>query len=171
MDNSMSTLINPTFSLAPGDGRIREQQQHLLMQQQLQPIISATPIANGGGVSSISAQMVQMGSVPATKPILVSSAAVSAPVSATGATLVMDYTTDFPELPIAVAPTSAHENGTGSHTAWTKPMKLRSSNVSLVFHLPIEERSSGGQPFGEKLSREQERCNQIAQETSESTCF
>jgi rRNA processing protein Krr1/Pno1 len=51
-------------------------------------------------------------------------------------------------------------------SAKVKP--IRSSNVSLVFHLPMDERASGGQPFGEKLSREQERCNQIAHETNTS---
>jgi len=126
----------PPFSLAPGDGRGAA------------PILLAQP-APGATSSAPSAQI-----VPQVKVTRACARRVQGVV-------VMDYTTDFPELPAG-----EHESGAPVASAWAP--KLRSSNVSVVFHLPGDERSARASTFGEgKATREQELCGGIAESMSE----
>lgn len=135
LNNGVISNGAAAFSLAPGDGRGGNMAPTMLLAQP-----PPSPV-----------QAPTLHAVPppqATSP--------SPPVKK--GVVVMDYTTDFPELPVTDAPPPTN----GAPTAWAP--KLRSTNVSVVFHLPGEERSSRATNFGEgKVTREQELCQSIAE--------
>uniref|UniRef100_A0A9J2PCM1 K Homology domain-containing protein n=1 Tax=Ascaris lumbricoides TaxID=6252 RepID=A0A9J2PCM1_ASCLU len=75
---------------------------------------------------------------------------------------VLNYSTDFPELP--EVPTLPMGKPIGG--AWSKPPTVRSQVVTQVFQLRGDERASrtNGKSFG-NTNEEQQRCNEIAKAT------
>lgn len=78
---------------------------------------------------------------------------------------VLDYSTDFPELPDAPVPPAGKQIG----GAWNKPPAVRSQVVTQVFQLHGDERASRAQnkSFG-NTTEEQQICNDIARTTDTS---
>lgn len=72
---------------------------------------------------------------------------------------VLDYSTDFPELPDK--PNACASQLLGG--VWNKPPAVRSERITQVYHLSGDERSSrnGSKNFG-NTSDEQQKCNEIA---------
>lgn len=75
---------------------------------------------------------------------------------------VLNYSTDFPELPDAPAAVAGKPMG----GAWSKPPALKSKVVTQVFQLRGDERASKGtgKSFG-NTTDEQQKCNDIAKAT------
>lgn len=78
---------------------------------------------------------------------------------------VLNYSTDFPELPDAPLSSS----GKPTSGAWSKPPSVRSQVVTQVFQLHGDERASraSGKSFG-NTNEEQQKCNDIARATDTS---
>ena len=76
--------------------------------------------------------------------------------------VIMDYSTDFPKLPEATL-TSKTPTKTG---AWGRQPVIQSTILTEAFKLSANERASRGlgKSFG-NTSEEQQKCNQIAQNT------
>ncbi|CAG9535090.1 unnamed protein product [Cercopithifilaria johnstoni] len=72
---------------------------------------------------------------------------------------VLDYSTDFPELPDK--PNTCASQLLGG--AWIKPPAVRSERITQVYHLSGDERASrtGSKNFG-NTNEEQQKCNEIA---------
>uniref|UniRef100_A0AC35TXN0 Vigilin n=1 Tax=Rhabditophanes sp. KR3021 TaxID=114890 RepID=A0AC35TXN0_9BILA len=73
--------------------------------------------------------------------------------------LVMDYSTDFPSLPIAPLTTAGKESN-----AWVKPA-IRSSTVTEVIKLTAEERAGPAATKGTAIADERKKCKEIARKS------
>ena len=78
----------------------------------------------------------------------------------------LDYTVDFPELSAPAATSTAPVSTAGVWGPSAQP-SIKSSVITEAFKLSAEERASRGfgKAFGGNASEEQQKCNQIANQT------